>query len=230
MLQYLRELPLVLFLVGAVFASILFYLLRRLPPGHKSTLLRGVAVGSGILTLSIFIVLNLISIRGHMLYPDEANILSIAATGLHGQPVYHPVAAPDLCYSLMYDPDTFLIYQALFLIGGGRFWVLKTAVVLANLLTSCILFSLLRKFIPRQAALSLIAFPLCALLLNVYSSFSLRSATWIVLAMSLATRFAFIESELPAAILTGVSAGIPIRPKTTLPPAFLLPPPLLSRP
>ena len=221
-MNYLREVPLVIFLVGAVFASIYFVLVRNLSPSLQIGCLRRLALACGALTLTMFVALNFVALRGYFIWGDEANILSIAAAGLHGQPVYHAVTSPDLCYSLMYGPLTFLVYQALLVIGGGRFWILKAAVGLVNLLTCAVLFSILRKFVRRETALALIAFPLCALLLQAPSSFGIRSDAWIVLAMALATRSALIESEFLASVLTGVAAGIAIDFKVTVAPTFLL--------
>lgn len=221
-MRFLRELPVVLFLLGAALGLLLFAISYSLAPRRRSALLRSIAFGSGILTLLVYVSLNIVSLRGYMMFSDEASIISIAAASLRGQPMYHPVTSPDLAYCLMYGPFTFLVYELPLVLGDGRFWVLKATVVLANILTCFTLFSIVRKFVERNTAVAVISFPLCALLLNVACSFGIRSDAWIVLAVSLAVRSALFESEFVAAMLTGVTAGIAIDLKVTAAPALFL--------
>lgn len=135
MLRVLRELPLVWFLIGALFAGLCILVLRRTEPSRRLVYLRRLAMGAGLLTSAIFVVLSLYSIHSYMLDgADEADILSIATASLHGQPMYHAVNSPNFSYSMLYGPLTFLIYRVGLVIGGGRFWVLRAMLVAANLL------------------------------------------------------------------------------------------------
>ena len=180
------------------------------------------ALAAGLLTLSLFVVLDLLSVRGYMIFADEANILSIAAAWHNKQPMYHPVDSRDLCYSLMYGPLTFLVQVPLLVLGAGNYAVLKSVVALVNLGTCVALFSLLRKAVDGAAALCLTTFVLCALLANPSDSFGVRADPWVLLAMTLAVRCALIEAEIPAAILTGLAAGIGLGFKVTTAPAVLV--------
>jgi len=222
MLRVLRELPLVWFLIGALFAGLCILLLRRTESSWRLVYLRRLAMGAGLLTLAIFVALNLYSIRSYMLDADEADILSIAMASLHGQPMYHAVNSPNFSYSMIYGPLTFLIYRVGLVIGDGRFWVLRAMLVVANLLLCCVLYSTFRKVVRRDTALALMALPLCQLLVQVKYAFGLRPDAWIVLAMALAVRSTLIDADLTAAVLTGFFAGIAIDLKATVGLAFLL--------
>ncbi len=155
-----------------------------------------------------------------MLDTDEANLLSIAAASLHGQPLYHPILSTDVSYSLMYGPVTFFVYRLALLSGNGSFLVLRILVVTLNLLLCAVLYSTFRKLLRRDTAIALIAFALCPLLQWVKCSFGVRPDIGIILAMSLAVRATLMDAELPAAILTGLCAGIAIDFKLTVLPAF----------
>jgi hypothetical protein len=59
MLRFLRELPLVWFLIGSAIAGISLLGMRRGEGGSRAKLVRMLALGAGLLTLGIFIGLNL---------------------------------------------------------------------------------------------------------------------------------------------------------------------------
>jgi len=223
MLRVLREAPLVWFLAGASFAVLCVLALRKTEFTRRSVCLRRMATGAGLLTLTIFVALSLYSVRSYMLDgQDEADILSISAASLHGQPMYHAINSPRFSYAMVYGPLTFLTYRAGLLAGGGRFWVLRAVVVAANLLLCLVLYSTFRKAIRRGAALALMALPLGELLVQARVEFGLRADAWIVLATALAVRSSLIDSVGAAAVLTGFFVGIAIDFKATVAPASLL--------
>jgi hypothetical protein len=220
MLRFLRELPLVWFLIGSAIAGIGILLMRHSEAGPRVKLVRMLALGAGLLTLAIFIGLNLYSVHSYMLDLDEADILSIAS--LHGQPMYHSVHSPNLSYSMMYGPLTFLIYRVGLVVGGGRFWVMRAMLVIVNLGLCVVLYSIFRKVVRRDVALALMALPLCQFLVQIKYAFGLRPDIWIVLAIALAVRSVLMDAELPAAILAGLFGGIAVDIKATVGFAFLL--------
>jgi hypothetical protein len=220
MLRFLRELPLVWFLIGSAIAGISLLGMRRGEGGSRAKLVRMLALGAGLLTLGIFIGLNLYSLHSYMLDPDEADILSIAA--LHGQPMYHAVHSATYSYSMMYGPLTFLMYRVGLVVGGGRFWVMRAMLVMVNLGLCVVLYSIFRKVVRRDVALALMALPLCQLLVQLKYAFGLRPDIWIVLAIALAVRSALMDSEWTAAVLMGLFGGIAVDIKATVGFAFLL--------
>lgn len=223
-LHYLRELPLVWFLVGCSLASVGLVLSSTSSPQNRLILLRRVAFVAGILILIAYVAINLCSLRCFAFQQDEANILSISAAGLRGLPVYNPPRSPDSSYSLMYGPFTFLIYQLTLIAGGiAHFWIIRGAVVLANLGLCAALYVLLRRFVSAFTAIALLTFPLSILLQHTEIAFGLRSDIWIVLFATLAILSSYLEVELPAAILTGVMGGIVIGLKISAAPAILFP-------
>ena len=222
MLRFLRELPLVWFLMGASVAWLAILLLRRSEAGRRVRVVGWLGQGSGLVTLGVFVALNACSLWSYMLDIDEADILSISALSTHGKPVYHAINSASLSYSMMYGPLTFLIYHVGLLVGGGRFWVMRAMVVLANLLLCFVLYSTFRKVVSRNVAVALMALPLCQLLIQIKLSFGLRPDIWIVLGIALAVRATLMDSEIGAAILAGFFAGIVIDLKATVGFAFLL--------
>ena len=220
MLRVIRELPLVWFLLGSAIAAISILLMRRSEAGPRVKLVRTLALAAGILTLGIFLGLNLYSIHSYMLDLDEADILSIAS--LHGQPMYHAVHSMNYSYSMMYGPLTFLIYRLGLVVGGGRFWVMRAMLVIVNLGLCGVLYSIFRKVVRRETALALLALPLCQLLVQIKYAFGLRPDIWIVLAIALAVRSSMMDSEFAAAVLTGFFGGIAVDIKATVGFAFLL--------
>jgi hypothetical protein len=182
------------------------------------------ALVAGLLTLGIFIALDVASLHCFMTSTDglEADILSIAAASMHGQPVYHSITSPYYSYAAPYGPLTFVIYQAGLVIGGGRFWVLRAMLVVANLFICFGLYKIFRKSGRRDAALALMALPLGLLMEQLRYAFALRSDDWIVLTMTLAVWASLMESEIWAAVLTGFCAGLAIDFKVTVAAAVLL--------
>lgn len=163
------------------------------------------------------------SIHTYMLDQDEADILSIAVASWHGQPMYHGTHSQHFTYSMIYGPLTFLVYRFGLLIGNGRFWVLRAMLVAANVLLCFVLFSMFRRSgLRRGSAFALLSLPISQLLVVIKCQFSLRSDVWIVLAMALAARSVLIESDMLAAVLTGLFAGLAIGFKATVGLAFLL--------
>jgi hypothetical protein len=152
----------------------------------------------------------------------EADILSIAAASLHGQPVYHSVTSPDFSYSTCYGPLTFLIDCVGLVVGGGRFWVLRAMILVANLMICLGLYKIFRKPLRRDAALALMALPLGELMEHIRYAFGLRADVWIVLTVVLAVQATLMESQIWGAILAGFCAGLAIDFKVTLAVATLL--------
>jgi hypothetical protein len=216
-----RESPIVFFLLACAIGSLAFPLLLRIPPPQRKKLLTQVSLAAGLLTLIAYVTFALLSLRSFVLEASEANILSIAAASLHGQPVYHPTHSPNLSYTAPYGPLTFLLYRAVLVASHGDFRALRAIVVLGSLLLPVALYSIFRKFAPTTAALALLAFPLCPLLQFLAFSFGVRADIWIVLAMAIAVRCCLMESKTQAAVLTGLFSGIAMGFKLTVAPAFL---------
>ena len=223
-LRYLRELPLVWFLVGCSFASIGLFLSSKSSLRNRFVSLRRVAFASGILIVFAYVAITVYSLRCFMIQQDEANILSISAASLHGLPMYHPPISPDFSYSLMYGPLTFLIYSFALLAGGANhFEIIRGAVVVANLGLFVALYALLRRFVSNFTAIALLTFPLSILLQHTEISLSPRADIWIIFAATLAILSSFIEVELPAVVLTGIMGGLIIGLKISAAPAILFP-------
>lgn len=223
-LRYLRELPLVWFLAGCSIASVGLFLSSTSSPQSRSVLLRRIAFAAGLFVLVAYVAISLYSLGCFMVQQDEANILSISAASLRGLPVYNPPRSPDSSYSLMYGPFVFLIYQLALMAGGvAHFWVVRAAVVIANLVLCAALYILLRRFVSISTAIALLAFPLSIFLQHIEVSLGVRSDIWIVLFTTLAIISSFLELELPAIILTGVAGGILIGLKISAGPAILFP-------
>jgi hypothetical protein len=100
----------------------------------RSVLLRRLASAAGLLIRCAHLAITLSSLRCFTIQQDESNILIISAAGLRSLPIYNPPASPDSSYSLMYGPVTFLIYSVASIAGGiDHFWIVRAAVVIANL-------------------------------------------------------------------------------------------------
>jgi hypothetical protein len=209
------------YLLTAVFLMGCRPFLDHMAVPRRATVLRCFALVAGVVTILLFIGFNLQSVRCFMLDIDEANILSIAAASLHGQPVYHPVHALDVSYTYMYGPITFLVYRLLLHLGHGAFWPFRLLLVAANLTSCAVLFSIVKKFVRWQTALAVLALALCLQLQYVYVGFGLRSDAWILLATSLAVRCALMDAEWPAILLSGVFAGMAMDFKLTVAAALL---------
>ncbi|MGA8938387.1 MAG: hypothetical protein WB439_04405 [Acidobacteriaceae bacterium] len=223
-LLYLRELPLVWFLVGCLFASVGLFLSSTSSPRNRFVLLRRIALAAGLLILVAYVTINLYSFCCFTFQQDEANILSISAAALRGLAVYNPPRSLDSSYSLMYGPFTFLIYWVVLIAGGAaHFWIIRGAVVLANLGLCAALYVLLRRFVSAFTAIALLTFPLSILLQHAEIALGVRSDIWIVLFTTLAIMCSFIEMELPAIILTGIMGGIVVGLKISAGPAILYP-------
>jgi hypothetical protein len=221
--RLLREVPLVWLLLGYVVAwGIFSVFLSRLPQARRRTALYRLAMVAGALVVFAFVALNLYSLRDYVLNPDEANILSIAAASMHGQPMYHDVQSSQYSYAMIYGPLTFLIFQMGLWVGNGAFWALRLMSVLGNLLLCGVLYSIFRKFVRRGTAIALVAVALWPLFQYILDSLGLRPDLWIVLAMALAARCCLIERRLQAALLTGLFAGIAIDLKPTVAAAVVL--------
>ena len=94
MLRILREFPLVWFLLGSLVAFLCIFLLRGTEPYRRPVTVKRMALGAGLLTLCIFVGLNVVSMHSFMLSTDglEADILSVALASAvlahsgHGKP------------------------------------------------------------------------------------------------------------------------------------------------
>jgi hypothetical protein len=215
-LRVLRELPLVWFLIGAAFAWMCEVALRKRALERQALMLRWLALGAGLVTLAIYVGLNVAALHSFVLQNDEADILAIAAASLHGQPVYHSLTSPDFGYSLRYGPMTFLVYRPFLVWGGERFWVLRGWVFAANLLVCASLYSIFRKTLRRELALALTAPALGGLIVHMRYALGMRADLWIVLTVALAVRVALMESEMWAGVLVGVMLGLAVDLKATV--------------
>ena len=228
--RYLRELPLVWFVVGLGIARLGVVLTRVFPADYRYTWLRRCALGASLVVLCAYLTVSIHSLRCLMIQQDEANIISISAATLRGLPMYHPPVSPDFSYSLMYGPYTFLIYCVSLVAGGvNHFEAMRGTVVLAALLLCAVLFFLERRFVSTVTAITLLAFPLSILLQHPEISLSIRSDVWIFLFTALAILCGFLESEFLAVLLVGVFGGAIIGLKISAAPAILFPFLLLYR-
>lgn len=203
------------FLIGAMFAWFCAVVLRGRDPERQAVLVRRLALGAGLLTVGMYAALNVSALRCFLLQNDEADILAIAAASLHGQPVYHALTSAEFGYSLRYGPVTFLLYRALLVMGGERFWVLRAAVFAANLLVCLSFYGILRKTLRRAAALAVLALPLGMLMEQVRYALGMRADIWIVLTVALGMRAAMMESGAWAGLLAGVCLGLAVDLKVT---------------
>ncbi len=221
-LRVLRELPLVWFLIGASLAWLCAVLLRSVEPERRRTLARRIGLGAGLLTLGLYVALNLAA--GHCVFfqGDEADILAISAASLHGQPVYHSLHSAEFGYSLRYGPVTFLLYRAVLALCGGGFLALRAVVLAANLLVCLSLYSIFRKALRRDVALALLALPLGAVMEQMRYALGMRADIWILLTVALATRAAMMDVGLWAGVLTGICLGLAVDLKVTVLAAALL--------
>ena len=224
LVRYLREAPLLWAAAGCLLAAIGLVLISTAPPERRFKILRNIAILAALLVLLPYLALALYSLHCFMLQTDEANILSIAAASLRGLPMYQPPANPDASVSLMYGPAVFLIYRTALLLGGvDHFWILRAAIVAANLGLCAGLYRILRKFISTSAAIVLLAFPVSILLQHAEICFGMRSDIWIILCTTLAILSSFLETELLAILLTGILCGILVNLKISAAPAALFP-------
>lgn len=215
-LNVLRELPLVWFLVGSMVAWLCAVALRGSAPERQTLVLRRLALGAGLLTVGMYLALNMASLHCFLFQGDEADILAIAAASLHGQPVYHALDSPDFGYSLRYGPMTFLVYRRFLVWGGEQFWVLRALVFAANLMVCASLYGIFRKTMRRDRALALTAMPLGALMEQMKYALGMRADVWIVLTVALAVRAALMESGVWAGLLVGVFLGLAVDLKATV--------------
>lgn len=214
---FLRELPLIWFLIGAVLACLCIYVLRRAKGERRRVWLQRLAVGAGILTVVVFVGLDVGSFHCFMPSTDglEADIVSIAAASRYGQPIYHSPISPDYSYSTCYGPLTFLIYRVGLMMGGGRWWVLQAMVFAANLLICVGLYKIFRKTLEWWAAVSLMTLPLCQMIELIRCAYAMRADIWIMLSMVLGVQATLMESPLAAAVLAGLCAGLAVDFKVT---------------
>ncbi len=224
LLHFLRELPLVWFLLGCVLAGSGVALSRILSPGEASRWLWGTALTAGAVVICAYLAVTLYSLHCFVLQLDEANILSVSAAALRGLPMYQSPWSPESSYSLMYGPITFLIYRLALVMGGvDHFWIIRCFVVTANLGLCAALYRLLRKFVSPGAAVALLTFPLSILLQHTEDSLSARSDIWIILFAALAILCSYLEEELAAVFLTGIMGSLIVDLKITAAPAIFFP-------
>jgi len=229
-LRYLREVPLAWFLLGLGVAQLGLLVSKRLPANTQFLWLRRCAFAAGLFVLCAYLAINLDSLRSFLIQQDEANIISISAATLRGLPMYHPPVSPDYSYSLMYGPNTFLIYTVPFVLGGvHHFWIMRGAIVLAAFSVCAALFFLLRRYLSASNATALLAFPVSALLQRSDNSLSIRADIWIVLFSAIAILSTYLETETLAILLAGICGGIVVGLKITSSPALLFPLLLLYR-
>lgn len=229
-LRFMREIPLVWFLLGCLFAKICASQISGGSEPGRERIYRRIAFGAGLLVLCLYGALSVASLHCFLMQGDEANILSISAAGIHGLPIYNSPRSPDTSYSLMYGPLTFLVYRLALMLGGvSHFWVIRSFVVIANLSVCAALYLLLRKFISVFAAVALMAFPISVLMQHPENSLGLRSDIWIFLFSTLAITCSFLETESVAVLLVGLMGGLIVGFKITAGSAILLPLLLLYR-
>jgi hypothetical protein len=221
--HYVRELPVSWFVAGCLLAGIVLLIGCRYSPEFRSKWLRRIAVGAGVVAALLYLGIGLDSLRCYMLQADEANILGVAAQSFHGA-MYQMPGSPDGSYSLMYGPVTFLVYRTVLMAGGwNHFWILRGAIVLADLGFLTALYFLLRKFVSPLVSIALLAFPLSILMQHPESALGLRADIWTALAAALALLCGFLEPEVAAVLLTGLLGGILVGFKISGGPAILFP-------
>lgn len=224
-LRFLREIPLVWFAAGSVLAEICLSVFSGRSLTHRDRLLRSVAFGVGLFVLCMYVILAVVSLHCFMLYLDEANILSIAAAGVHGLPTYDPPRSLNTSYSLMYGPITFLVYRLALIVGGiHHFWIVRGFIVSANLAACAPLFALLVRSVSVRAAVPLLALPISVLLQHPQVSLGLRPDARVFLFSALAIYFSLLETERVSAVLVGVTGGLVVGFKIIAGSAILFPP------
>ena len=228
--RYVREIPLAFFVLGLGIARLGVLVNNSYSASRRGLRLRLCALAASVFVLCAYLAITLDSLRCLMIQQDEANILSISAATFRGLPMYHPPVSPDLSYSLMYGPLTFLIYTVALVVGGiNHFWIIRGAVVLAALLLCIALYIVLRKFVSNLTAITLLAFPLSVYLQHPEISLSTRADVWISLFAACAILSGFLDSEVLAIIFVGVFGGAIIGLKLSAAPAILFPLLLLYR-
>ena len=217
-----RETPALGYLVALVACGLFWPFLRR-TISNRPALLPRINAGLGLLTLLAFLALAFLSLHSFLLSDDEANILSIAAAALHGQPAYPSVHSYDFSYGLLYGPLTFLVPGLLFRLFHGAFWPLHLSVVLVNLFLCAILWLTARRYLSRSLSLAVLAYPLAVLIRVIDHTLGLRSEPGLFFFTTLATFFTLAGPPLTASVLAGVCAGLALGFKlTTLPAAAFL--------
>jgi hypothetical protein len=171
-----------------------------------------------------FVVVDAMNLlRGGMLWHDAANILSIGAAWLRGQPMYTPRGAADF-YSLFYGPYALLIYVPFLALFHHPFFWMRLAISCADALSLFCLYTAIRVFLPRVDALALLSMATAVLLARPNELLGFRGDPWLLLCMCgaicLLTRSrGGALAMLLAGMLCGVAADLKI---TVIPAACLM--------
>lgn len=150
---------------------------------------------------------------GHIVYPDEPTILSIAAAELHGQPVYHAEDASER-YSLLYGPVTYWVYMLPMFAGVTSIRLLQLWVILPLGLTFLCMWKLCRSLLERRAALVAVFFFAVIVIMQSVGEWAMKGDSWLLLGCGLALLGdggALVEGDLPAVIAVdpdGASLGL----------------------
>jgi hypothetical protein len=210
------ESPILLFVI--VFLPT-FILLGRL---KFDASLRGVFLLCGGLSVAAYVVVNMLNVfRPGVLWHDEAHILAVAATYLHGQPMYPPTTAPDF-YALVYGPLTYLVYVPIFGSFHHPIPAMRIFLLAVNLANLALLFFILRERLSRPAALAILSVATALLLTQGPVLLGTRGDSWLLLFISLAILCALQRHWIAAAIATGVFGSLAVGFKPTVAPVLCL--------
>jgi hypothetical protein len=175
-------------------------------------------VGGGIAVFA-YVVLVLANVfRGGMLWHDEANILSIGAATLRGQPMYTAHGAAEF-YSLFYGPYTSLIYVPFLALARNPLPWMRVAVSVADLLSLGCLYMALRAWLRPAVAMGLLSIAAALLLGRPNELLGFRGDPWMFLCVCAAVCLLMrSRGGIAAMLVAGVACGVAVDLKITVAP------------
>ncbi len=208
---------------GLLFALLFlfsFLLLERARPSARYLRLTGRICGvSAVAILAAILLLNIA--RPGFIWHDEVNVVAVSAAYLHGEPIYHSLAAPDF-YSLLYGPCTFLVYLP-FLVGRTHpLLAIHLGMAVLELFNLFLLYRIIRTSLRASDAIALL--PIATGLLVMLPSILVgtRGDPWLLCCLSLGLLAALRQRWLPAAALSGLCCGLALDFKVSVAPVVLL--------
>jgi len=187
--------------------------------------LQFVAGVSGGISAASYLLINALNIsRAGMLWHDEANILSISGAFLHGEPMYHSLAAL-VFYSLFYGPASFLVYSPFLAAFHHPVLPIRFALFAANITEVFLIYLAVRVWLSRALALALLPIAIGFLLAYPGVLLGTRGDPWLSVFISLAVVVVLrmrVGGWAAIAIATGFLLGQAIDVKVTVGPAVCL--------
>lgn len=197
-----------------------FTVLRRFRKEH-TTQVRNLGLSFGIVAVLAYLcVLVMNATRGGLLWHDEANILSIAASWRNGQPMYQAANSAQFT-TLFYGPATYLAYAPFLHATPHSLLLLRILVSFADLASIALLFGVLRAWLPAGESFALLSIAIVVLLCYPDELLGIRGDPLLVLLSSLALFLAIRTPPrwaIAAMVLAGIAIGLAIDLKATVVP------------